>query len=175
MAAALVECVVTPKTWRHRRVDSVVLTGDEGRFRTSVDCTVPVDGRLRWGGPDGNQLVVPIGMFKKEPLRGFDATDDGGRPLPMLGKRDSARLAADMVLFSLLDVDGVEWSERLSEAVYVIAEGGDPQAEVEELLKSGRFNGEAAIPPGNPRHSVARTRRLRLVPSGASPSSRSRV
>ncbi|TDE98968.1 hypothetical protein EXU48_01915 [Occultella glacieicola] len=104
--AAIAELTLFPQAWKHRRVDSMRLeSGDRGRWRISIDCTVPNDVRLTWSRGRDAQLVVPITLFRKGPLKDFNITGPDGAPLPVLGMRDSAALALEMLRFTL-SVDG---------------------------------------------------------------------
>lgn len=151
-ASVIADLLFAPQEWKHRRVDSLRLnTGDRGRRRTSIDCTLPADDRLTWPtSGTGDQIVVPLGVLAKGPLRDFDIVDSDGRPLSVLGLSDSATLAVQVLYYLLEEIDGVSLNERIKEALKEVVLH-DPQSsaapDVDELLYAGRYRGAQVIPP----------------------------
>jgi hypothetical protein len=92
---ALLDLVLTRRTWVHRRVDHIEFIDDvRVRRSVSVDFTLP-----RWQKykdaisvlPSGFCLV-PVALPRKGLLRGFDVRDEAGSALPVLTKRQTQRL-----------------------------------------------------------------------------------
>ncbi|MGW8566673.1 hypothetical protein [Isoptericola sp. NPDC055881] len=151
-ASVIADLLFAPQEWKHRRVDSLRLnTGDRGRRRTSIDCTLPADGRLTWPtSGTGDQIVVPLGVLTKGPLRDFDIVDSDGRPLSVLGLADSATLSVQVLYYLLEEIDGIALSEGLKKALNEVVLH-DPQSStvpnLDELLYDGRHHGAQVIPP----------------------------
>ncbi|SDR89215.1 hypothetical protein SAMN04489860_0312 [Paraoerskovia marina] len=121
-ALALAQLIFEAHAWKHRQVDSIRLdAGDRGRRRTSIDCTLPADERLSWPGPGrGGQIIVPLGLFSKGPLRDFDIVDGDGRALSILGRDESATLACEIVCALLESVDDIQITPALERTIFAL-------------------------------------------------------
>ncbi|MFD2839233.1 hypothetical protein ACFSYH_01445 [Populibacterium corticicola] len=73
--------------WVHRRIDVFrPASGARGNMRSSLDCTPPRTGTSLHGtqimpglGTKAEPTsIVPLALFKKDPLRGFSARFDDG-------------------------------------------------------------------------------------------------
>jgi hypothetical protein len=88
--------LLTPQTWIHRRVEQVsYLDPTTVRRRISIDFEIPATRFARNGaGP----LYVPIALFAKRLLTGFDLRDSSGRSLAMVTKEENGRLSSAVLL-----------------------------------------------------------------------------
>lgn len=158
--AAFLELLLSGHDWRHRRVDSVHLEGgDRGRWRTSIDCTIPGDEALRYGTAR-DRVVVPLALIDKGPMRDLDVVDDEGRPLPVLGAAEDGALALAALEFAF-SADGLAITPALHEVLKSIVHGG-----AEESLRKA----EALLTAGTPRPitPLSDSERSRITPaSGA--------
>lgn len=151
-ASVIAGLIFAPQDWKHRRVDSLRLnTGDRGRRRTSIDCTVPADDRLTWpASGTGEQVVLPLGVLTKGPLRDFDIVDSDGSPLSILGLADSAILSIQVLYYLIEDIDRVELTEGFKKALSEVVLH-DPQTttapDLDDLLYYGRHRGTQVIRP----------------------------
>ncbi|MGN7859890.1 hypothetical protein ACTJI8_04870 [Microbacterium sp. 22303] len=123
---ALVDLIMSWSEWCHRRVDSIhPLEGERGRRRHSIDCTPPPDPRLHLDdarrseksieGNDG-QMILPLGLVAKGPLRHFDACDPNGTPLPILRSDEISQCEVSMLAY-MLEVDGVQLTTDARDAL----------------------------------------------------------
>lgn len=84
--------IADPASWINRRVETIeLLSREETRWRVSIDWTLTKDQLASLEIGDG--VVVPIAALSKEPRRNFDLTDESGRAVPVLGRRESGELS----------------------------------------------------------------------------------
>lgn len=142
--AALTALTLDRRSWRHRRIDAVRLdNGDQGRWSTSLDCTVPDDPRLAYG--DG-QLAVPLATLRKGALRGFDVRDAAGQPLSVLGLDDGVSLSVEFLRFLIEQHDGVTYTRELDDALRLILGPDHPEFDdVFDFLSTGVLYGRQVI------------------------------
>lgn len=117
-ARTLVQVLLAWQEWTHRKVESVaLLEGERARWRVSVDVTVP---RVPWPlhEQDPRHTLVPLATIAKTDMRQFDATNDGGSSLPVLGADDNGKVAT---LFLIALIEG-ETGRRLTSADTEIVE-----------------------------------------------------
>lgn len=100
----LASVVLSWRDFNHRKVEAIaLLEGARARRRISLDVT-PV--ALTWPpiqrqsdrtrpspAPPSIQIVAPLTLIEKAPMRSLDVTDSSGRSLPVLGRRDNGLLA----------------------------------------------------------------------------------
>lgn len=75
--------VLDPNLWIHRKVDALMFTGDMRlRRQVSVDFQVPsADYGVALAG---DSVLIPLAVFQKELLLGFDLRDEAGSSMPVL-------------------------------------------------------------------------------------------
>lgn len=149
VGAALVNHFVTWTSWCHRRVDSIhPLDGDHGRRKQSIDCTPPSDPRLLIDpgqrgvpklDPSHGQMILPLALVQKIPLRHFDARDAAGASLPILNSDEIAEFELDMLQF-MFGVDKVALEPTWRESLRSLIGSGEHSRnseKVSHLLKTG--------------------------------------
>ena len=113
---ACTQLIAEPKSWINRRVETVeMLSHEETRRRVSVDFTLS-DEQLA-NLTIGEGVVVPISVLTKERRRNFDLRDEGGRALPVLGKRQNGDLAHIALVGAAVDALPGAPSEDLLEVI----------------------------------------------------------
>jgi hypothetical protein len=83
LGIALGFLVLDPNLWIHRKVDALMFTGDMRlRRQVSVDFQVPsADYGVALAG---DSVLVPLAVFQKDLLLGFDLRDEAGSSMPVL-------------------------------------------------------------------------------------------
>jgi hypothetical protein len=126
LAVALVENLVGSSAWTHRRIESVaLLEGERARWRVSSDVTVP---ELYWplGTRKPPHTLVPLAMVAKSDMRQFDATDESGGTVPVLGSTDNQELST-LFLTTLFSAETGITPDRVdSQLIAEIVEGLAP-------------------------------------------------
>ncbi|WP_282947181.1 hypothetical protein [Cellulomonas endometrii] len=135
------------RTWRHRRIDSIRLEdGDQGRWSTTLDCTVPDDPRLRW--QDSPLVAVPMALLAKGAMRGFDIRDASGQPLSVLRLDEGVDLSLDLLRFLIVQLDQIPFTPELEVALREILGPNHPDSEeLLTFLDEGTLDGVQAIAP----------------------------
>lgn len=150
LGRACAELLAPEGLWRLRKVDRLVLgERTEGRRRLSVDLIAPSMDQLRYGEGAITQLLIPVTMLRKEPLRDFDFEIEG-RAAPVLSRFDNASLATAAVMATFETAEGnLEGSSGLIKAVWALIVGRPEEAR--ELLKglrqSGEYDGDKVVDP----------------------------
>jgi len=95
--------LLADRDWRHRRVDSVVLTENlNARVRTSIDFVIPPQAPSMEGGG----YYLPVGVIAKwPPLDSFDLTNERGHSLPLLTTAENREM--DIAALCALIPDGM--------------------------------------------------------------------
>lgn len=155
IAEALLDAVDAWPQWCHRRVDSVhPLVGERGRVRHSLDCSPPPDPWLAYSPAEREhddvafvrgQVVLPLAIVEKAPMRQLDAVADDGRAIPLLSMSENVELASAM-LEAALGKAGVIVDDGLARLLRVIAGPGElgsvnAPTIVETLVDTGAWNG----------------------------------
>jgi hypothetical protein len=93
--------LLSPKSWIHRRVESVRFL-DENTLRreVSVDCDVD------W--PTGGVALLPLARIGKRPLVSFDLRDEAGNALPVLTTNENGHVAWSALVAAAQAVLGAE-------------------------------------------------------------------
>lgn len=163
IALAILEKVLDWDLWVHRRVDSFRPgDGERGVMRISIDCLPQGDNRLAlWtqetrkpdllGGANGfaGPILLPLTMFKKEPLRDFSAQFEDGTPISIRGKADSS-LITGLILWLAFGADEVTLlvpDEEVQDVLFEIAQATaqDGTQIVRELTRDGTYRGKRII------------------------------
>jgi hypothetical protein len=128
--------------------------GDRGGRRVSIDCTPPKSDALLYPGgqqaaPETAMTMVPLAMVQKGvDRRDFDIRDHRDRPLPVLGRRDSACFAASALRHLIPDaavVDEAALATALRAIAFEPVEGASRLAS--ELTTVGTDRGHPVLDP----------------------------
>ena len=135
------------RTWRHRRIDSIRLEdGDQGRWSTTLDLTIPPDSRLGWDG--GHLHVVPLALLSKGAMREFDIRDASGQPLSVLRLDEGVDLSLDLLRFLLVVLDKIPYTDELDATLRAILGPNHPDSdELLTFMTEGVMNGKQVIDP----------------------------
>jgi hypothetical protein len=98
IAAAAEALLRNQAAWRHRRVETLTVLGNEQMRRAvSVDFTVPADQRERLRLSAAGESVVPLALVAKQPLVHFDLRNEEGHSLPLLTADQAAPIEREML------------------------------------------------------------------------------
>uniref|UniRef100_UPI0008382772 hypothetical protein n=1 Tax=Kribbia dieselivorans TaxID=331526 RepID=UPI0008382772 len=156
----LMEALLRPQVWRHRRIDSLRLMEDQtGRRRVSIDCTPPAAPALAYYPQERRRglaeivgpLVIPVGLMEKGPLRHFDISIEGEGPIPILGRNEYRPLMVDALIGELGDAGAViEPREHSLKRALESLVDGDPESASEMargLIETGMVGSERVLDP----------------------------
>ena len=92
---ALFPLVLHWPMWIHRRVETITYV-DEVRVKrhVSVDFSIPL---WAYGDEPLQDVVVPIALLRKGPLKDFDVTDEGGRALTVLNRSQAQEVGGALL------------------------------------------------------------------------------
>lgn len=124
------------ESWIFRRVEKIeFLNASLARRHISVDFAVPTIG-LRDNYDDGEQYV-PISILRSwPPVHRFDLRDEAGRPLPLLSRKTTQTLDAELLLGLAHEIFGSR-ARSLSSPISRIVEGeGAVAARAFQVLRS---------------------------------------
>jgi hypothetical protein len=95
---AMLRLFVRSASWVVRRVETIEFLDDRTvRRRMSVDYTSPAEA-VTLVRPDGAAIrVLPLTVLRRKSLINFDLRDEEGRPLPLLGLRETQALTLGVV------------------------------------------------------------------------------
>lgn len=95
VAASVVPLLLEPRSWVHRRVESIdFLDAAIVRRRVSIDFSIPRRAHIPTRLATGQQIAfVPIALLGKKVLRNFDLIDESGRVLPMLTQHQNGAIS----------------------------------------------------------------------------------
>lgn len=99
IAISVVQLVLQPRLWIHRRVETIEFL-DVGRVRrrTSVDFTVPQQRRVPVTLSTGQKVAfMPIALLHKRVLRSFNLRDATGMALPLLTQDQNSAVAVALL------------------------------------------------------------------------------
>lgn len=102
--------------WVHRRVDALRLDvdGTTRRF-VSVDLTLPKDRVIP--GSKGH-VLIPLGVLEKGPKQRLNTSLEG-KPVPVLGRQEHAKLVAEMLEERLPSTLRAVWSRSSRRALFL--------------------------------------------------------
>lgn len=100
IGSSVMDFVINRAKWIHRIVETVTFVDDRTVFRhLSVDLTIP-DSPLFLSCTQvlgAGTYVLPVALLDKVNLVAFDVTDEAGRALPILTKRENALVSIGML------------------------------------------------------------------------------
>jgi hypothetical protein len=147
LGAEIAVALAAGASWKHRKVESLrLLEGEFGRRRVSLDLT-PIGSDLEELGYSDGRLV-PLTMLLKRPLRDFDVSDQGGQPLPVLGRTDDGYVAWSVLAARFSTDLGTSLSEDLLDDLHCVVHLPSPEASaIAADLAKGRVKGQPAFDP----------------------------
>lgn len=99
IASDIAQLLADEPRWVHRRVETVTFNDDASlRRHTSVDFTLPSFIDPKAHDPSGQVVYVPLSLLEKRVLENFDIRDEAGTALPVLPRRQNARVATEVLV-----------------------------------------------------------------------------
>lgn len=98
----LLSMILRSQEWVHRRVDKLMLTtAGSTRRSVSLDVTIPPD----WLIPGSRErCIVPLGLLRKQPLRGLDTVGPDGKSFSVLTSEQNGRLTTELLESAMLAI-----------------------------------------------------------------------
>ncbi|MGH2822302.1 MAG: hypothetical protein ACRDLY_04625, partial [Thermoleophilaceae bacterium] len=126
---AMLRLFMRSAEWVVRRVERIEFLDERTvRRRMSVDYTSPGEGAVRLRRGDRDLRVLPLAVLRRKSLIKFDLRDEDGRPMPLLGLRETQALTLGAVrAWAAAALAGTEWettgSARLPDPVARFLDG----------------------------------------------------
>jgi hypothetical protein len=135
--------------WVERRVEHIELMDARSARRTvSLDFTPPANLMAGQGAKMVRQagLFVPLGLLRKDPLKGFDLRDQRGNPVPLLSREQNAQLSGEALVASAESALGGTCPPDIVRALHELAVGSINDATVAlESWKAAASEPKAAL------------------------------
>lgn len=122
--ASLVDILIEPSNWRFRRVDSLCFV-DYSRMKRkiSIDLQLPIDNKLKY---NEHQYLVPLSFVRKGSMSDFDARDEVGHALPVLGSKENSHLASSFLINLASRYMQHELQQNFADAIFKIVACKNP-------------------------------------------------
>jgi len=127
----LIDLILRPKEWIHRRVETVAFADDcVVTRRVDIEFSVPrpADSLKVYFPSDAQQIVLPLAVMRKKRVPVFDLVDDSGRHYPMLTRATRTEVAQGALLMLATEVLGAAIDRRVDRDLREMASSAIPIA-----------------------------------------------
>jgi hypothetical protein len=114
---AMLRLFIHSAEWVVRRVERIEFLDERtARRRMSVDYTSPADGTIRLSRGADELRILPLAVLRRKSLIKFDLRDENGRPMPLLGLRETQALTLSVArAWAAATLAGTEWEPTAAE------------------------------------------------------------